>query len=131
MAEEITISQEKFDEVVHQRDGLKTDLREIKDKNATFEEEIATLKAGALPAEDLKLFKELKDAKEKLEGVETVTKAEMQRIREEDTKKNLADVEQAKVEADTERQKLDAEIDRLPFYNLPCYVYPMRPATFK
>lgn len=113
MAEENVISQEKFDEVVNQRDGLKTDLREIKEKHVTLEGEIATLKKGVLSAEDLKLFKELKDAKEKLEGVETVTKSEMQRIREEDTKKHLADVEQAKIEADTERQKLDAEIDRL------------------
>ena len=113
MPEDKTVPQEKFDEIVQQRDKLKTDLREVKEKTSAFEEEIATLKQGVLSAEEKEMFIEWQEAKAKKEAGETITKAEMQRIREADTQKHQTELEQMKTDAESNRIRLDAEIDRL------------------
>lgn len=113
MAEDKTVPQEKFDEIVQQRDKLKTDLREVKEKTTIFEEEIATLKEGVLSAEDKELFIEWQKAKFQKEAGETITKAEVQRIREADTQKHQVELEKMKTDAESNHVRLDAEIDRL------------------
>lgn len=111
------VPQEKFDQVVAKRDGLKTTLHDVEAQNRTFETQIASLEAAAISTDERQLFDEWKIAKEKKDAGQTMTLGEHQRVIADGSQKHKTELETLKSEFTAAKDLLDSEIDRLTVDN--------------